>query len=368
MANNAKMFDPTVAIAAGINPKNGLPYKMSGGDPADLVNNIKKLLRVVDEQNAVNRYVWYNLPDSLNGQLLERILYYRGQGAFFYVQEIDKFFFLPYALSAPENSTGLDIYGRYTGITPLTFNGTYENGKMKDKAFIQGMIKKPVYEIADFEDVMLGDVMTEGCVLLSDYTNQISQTNISRQILNDPIIEAEAEAFPFARTALLANSGVKGMRVNDESAEANVKAGSRSITRAALSGDPWVPIVGNVEFQDLTSGGAANTEEYLLYMQSLDNFRLSMLGLKTGGIFQKKDHMLQDEQDMNNGITSLVYQDGLTIRQRFCNIVNSIWNLGIYCEASEIASGIDQNGDMTIEDRKDQSGQTGASDAPQEVA
>ena len=43
---------------------------------APLKANIKKMLRVNDEQIALNRYVWHNLPRGINGQLIERILYY----------------------------------------------------------------------------------------------------------------------------------------------------------------------------------------------------------------------------------------------------------------------------------------------------
>ncbi len=353
--NNAYMPDINTVISMGINPKTGLPYKM-GGDPVHLKEDIKRVLRVLDEQNALNRYTWYNLPSGLDGQLLERILYYKGQAAFFYMKENDTFYFLPYSLSAPEDSSGIDIYGRFTGITPLTFNGTFDD--KKDKPFIQGMIKLPKYEVILPEDLEIDD-LDKGCVLLSDYSKQLSQTNISRQILNDPILDAMSEAFPMARTALLANSGIKGMRVNDADQQAQVKAASRSITNAALTGDPWIPYVGNVEFQDMTNSGAPySPEDYLMYLQSLDNFRLGLYGLDNPGVFQKKDHMLQDEQDMNAGNNSLVYADGLVIRQRFCDIVNSIWGLGIWCDSSEIVSMVDNDGDGRIQNSQDNTGYT----------
>ena len=44
------------------------------------------------------------------------------------------------------------------------------------------------------------------------------------------------------------------MRVNSQDEYANVEAASRSINRAALEGKKWVPVVGNVDFQDLTNG------------------------------------------------------------------------------------------------------------------
>lgn len=43
-------------IAAGINPRTGLPYKL-GGNKKTLKEDVKKFLRLIDEQDAVNRYV-----------------------------------------------------------------------------------------------------------------------------------------------------------------------------------------------------------------------------------------------------------------------------------------------------------------------
>lgn len=355
--NNAKLYDFSPIIQAGIDPKTGLPIRMADTS-CGLKDNIKRTLRILDEQNAINRYVWYNLPNGLDGQLLERILYYKGQGMFFYMTTDESFYFLPYALDGT-----IDVYGRFKAVTPLPFNGTAQD---KEKAWIVGMTKKPVYDI--LYDLESGEnVFEEGCVLLSDYSKQISQTNIPRQILQDPILDAMAEAFPFARTSLIANSGVKGMRVNDEDQKATVKLASKSVTQAALNGDPWIPVVGNIEWQELTDGTALKSEEFLLYMQAMDNFRLSLYGLDNGGLFQKKSHMLEAEQQMNQGNVGLVYQDGLTLRQKFCDIVNSIWGLGIWCEASETVVGVDQNMDAEISDNQDQSGM-GAGEQPMEVS
>ena len=76
--NNAKIIDVNTLIQAGFDPKTGLPTKLDSEDKCLLKENIRKTLRVLDEQNAINRYKWYNLPSSLDGQLLERILYYKG--------------------------------------------------------------------------------------------------------------------------------------------------------------------------------------------------------------------------------------------------------------------------------------------------
>ena len=331
----ANLPDLNSLIAAGIDPKTGLPVKMdiSEGFKA----NNKKLLRILDEQDAVNSFTWYNLPSGLNSRLIERILYYKGQGAFFYMEATNEFYFLPYALDGT-----IDVYGRFKGITPLPFNGSASMTKDgKEKPWITGLTKKPVYDIK-LEELTYSD-LTDSCVLLKDYTEQISQTNISRQVLMDPLLDVMSECIPFMRTALVNGTGVRGMRVNDEDEQASVKYASMALNKAALSGEKYVPIIGKVEFQDLTDGTIAKAEEYLLAMQSLDNYRLSLHGLDNGGLFQKKSHVLESEQSMNQGKASLVLQDKLKNRQDFCDIVNSIWGLGIWCEISESVLGIDRD-------------------------
>ena len=330
-------------IQAGIDPKTGLPLK-ANNQPVYLTDNIKKQLRIVDEQDALNRYAWYNLPYGLNANLIERILYYRGQGIMFYMEADDRFYFLPYTLNG-----SIDVYGRYTAVTPLPFNGSTAADK-KERPWIEGLIKIPRY------DIMLDATPEEviaSCVILRDYSQQQSQTVLSRQVLNDPLLDIMAECIPMMRTALINSTGVKGMRVTNEDEESNVKAANLSIQRAAMTGEGWVPIVGKLDFQDLATGAIAKSEEFLLAMQSLDNYRLSLYGLDNGGLFQKRSHLLEAEQRMNNGNSGILLQDGLYQRQQFCDIINSWFGLQIYCEISETVNNIDNNGDFVIDGSSD---------------
>lgn len=355
--NNAFMQDLKAKIEAGINPFTNKPIRING-ETEHLKSDIKRQLRIVDEQDAINRFTWYNLPEGLNSRLLERVLYYRGQGIFFKLEE--KFYFLPYAL----NGT-IDVYGRYLGVSPLPFNGTSNDGE-PEKPWINGLIYDPVYEVAipeDFYDKSEEEItnfLNRSCVIIRDYTEQISQKSISRQILNDPLLGMMAECFPFMRTALLNSTGVNGMRVVSESDSQNVYAANSAIRKAALEGDKSVPIVGEVDFQELTSGNVSKAEEFLLAMQSMDNYRLSLFGLKTGGILQKKAHMLQSEQDTNAGNTGLVMRDSLQNRQDACNIINSIWGLDIWCEPSETVIEVDLNGDGLAGSNEDMGTNQGA--------
>lgn len=255
---------------------------------------------------------------------------------FFYMPTDNSFYFLPYALDGT-----IDVYGRFTGVTPLPFNGTTNDGK--EKPWIQGFTRKPLYGIK-YDEIKKGD-FEKYCVLLHDYSKQISQTVIPRQALQDPLLDTMSEMVPFMRTALMNSTGVKGMRVEDADAEANVKVAAAGVYDAAVSGKPWIPITGHVDFQELTDGTTVKAEDYMVALQGLDNLRLSMLGLDNGGIYEKKTVVTDSQMMMNYSPTSLVYQDGLTIRQNFCDVVNSLWGLGIWCEASESVLGIDKNMD-----------------------
>ena len=347
--NNAILPMLELFFQAGIDPKTKLPMKF--GSKVTTKENIKKFLRLIDEQDAVNRYVWYNLPANLTSQELERMLYYKGQLCFFYDKDLEEFYFMPYALDGT-----IDFYGRYNRIHPVPMTSGTDDAKEKEtkqykaQAEILSLKKlKCVYGIK--VDMPEEKDLFESCVLLHDYTKQLAQTIIPRVNVNDPILDVMADCIPFMRTSLLLGTGVRGLRVQDDDQAANAMLAGKSMEQAALTGNPFVPLIGQVDLQELTDGQLSKAEEYMLAMQSLDNLRLSGYGIDNGGLFEKKAHELQSEADLNGGPVGLVLQDGLSIRQNFCNIVNSLWGIGIWCEPAENIIGADIDGDGLTYDR-----------------
>lgn len=358
--NNAAIYDISTYLAAGIDPKTKLPIR-SG--VCGYKEAIKKNLRIIDEQDAVNRYVWYNLPANITSQELERMLYYKGQLAFFFSKADKKFYFMPYALNG-----GLDFYGRFTSIHPIPLAEGVTDEEKRATARLRNYLSTLrldcIYEV-EAEDLANPDLLTDSAVLIHDYTKQLSQTIIPRQQLQDGIIDIMSDCIPFMRTALLNSTGVLGMRVGNDDEANEVYRLSDFINKAALTGSKYIPIEGQMEFQELTGADVAKSEEFLLAMQALDNFRLSTYGIENGGLFEKKAHTLESEQAMNTGNTGIVYNDGLKIRQHFCDVVNSIWGdtiLGgkyLWCLPSEQAMGVDTSGDGIVMDEQDQSGSVG---------
>lgn len=305
--------------------------------------NIQRLLRIVDEQDAINRYKWYNLPCDLTSNEVERLLYYKGSLCFFYMEDSDKFYFMPYALEGT-----IDFYARYNTIHPLPFSSGGDDEKSnryKSQLSMLSQLKlKVIKQVVDESEVNY-KLLTKSAVILRDYTNQISQTNIARGILNAPIISMMSDYFPYLGTNLLLGTGISAIKVNSTDEKDEVKKAAMAVYSAALNKNPYVAMTGKLDFQELTGGARNRAEDYLMAFQSLDNFRLSTLGIANGGIFEKKAHILESENAINSSTVLSAFQDGLKLRQDFCNIVNSIWGLDIWCEPSEASLGMDQDGD-----------------------
>lgn len=323
-----------------MNPKTGLPLKMDSVD-CKMLENMKKLIRIQDEQDAINSFEWYNLPEGITGEELERLLYYRGQLCFFYFEPLDQFFFMPYALDGT-----IDFYGRFNSIHPVPIaHGTTneEKAAIKAQEDFLSTIKLKVQHDIKIDALKPEDL--KSAVILHDYTPQRGQTIIPRQQLQEAIIELESKIPCYLNTALKNSTGVLGMRVNDETAYSNVLAANDSMDDAAIQGKRFIPMISAAEFQDMSAGEVMKVEEYLESLQSIDNLRLGFHGIENGGLFQKKSHMLQSEQDMNMGKANSALQDRQWNRQHFCDIVNSITGLGIWCEPKENALGADMNMD-----------------------
>lgn len=304
-------------IAAGINPKTGLPLKISD---SDIKEGIRKCLRILDEQQAVNRYTWENIPARITSQELERLLYYKGQLCFFFHKELGKFYIMPYALDGT-----IDVYGRYNSIKPVPFSSgveEFESRKVQDDVLFSSLKLEVIYDEEDNpEDV------NNCAVIIHDYTKQISQSILPRSGLQEPIIDTEAECIPYMRTNLSIASGVKPCRVNNADEAKEMTEAGKKVKKCALNGEVLVPFEGAIENQEMFDGTPSKSEEFMLAHQALDNFRKSLIGCACGGVFEKKAHTLESEENLNKSINDLSLADGLKIRKHACDIINKFWKL-----------------------------------------
>lgn len=348
--NNAWLTNPQLLKIAGVirggvdksKLDKQVPFKESY-----IPECIKAQLKVVDQQDAVSAFQWKGLPPGVDQNMIQRILYQRGEGALFMRQ--GKFYFLPYIYDhRPDEQWVVDTYGRLTGIRPVAFLGP---AQIQKNTYLSDVHLKPIYDpltadqIAAIEDPV--KFITQAAVPVWDYTPQYSQNILPRNVLNEPIIDMMAECPALMRTALYNSTGVSGMRVESQNEYSKVYRASAAINHAALTGQKYVPIAGAVEFQQLTSGQVAKAEEFLLAMQSLDNYRLSLHGLENGGLYQKKAHMLESEHQDNQGSASTILEDRLWHRRRFCAICNIVFGLNMWCVLKNLQT---QGEDISVQD------------------
>lgn len=330
------MIDKYTYLAAGINTKTMRPIRDSANG-FELKDKCRTLLRIIDEQDFISRYKWFNIPINISGEELERLFYYKGQMIFFYFKEIGKFCVMPYAL----NGT-IDFYGRYNTVTPIPFFTGEDKGdkeKVKVSADLLALLGKKklnvIYEIQDEENVT-EDMLYNSAVIIRDYSLQLPQNIIPRAVLQEPILDLESDILPFVRTNLIMGSGVKGMRVPDADSKNEATDTSKALYRSALEGTPLAPFTSAVETQDVFGGNQrAKVDEFFIALQTIDNMRLKALGLDNGGLFEKKSHMLESEMSLNGNKVDGAYTDGLYNRQNAVNIINSIWGLGMWVEPKE---------------------------------
>lgn len=363
--NNACLPNLEPLMQFGINPKTGLPIKFDLDNPVALKENIRKQLRVQDEQMAVNKGKWYNIPCDITSQMLERMLYYKYKLCLFYCKDLEKFFILPFTLAAPEGN-GLDEYGRYQYIRPICFNGgaTEENKKKTPlEEYLSSLTLKVRYAPVLPDELTVED-FENSAVILFDYTPQFNTMDgIPRYNLQEPLLDVMAECIPYARTNMITSCGIKGLRVQDADEKADVYEANRGIKMGAMTGEAYVPIEGKMEFQELTDNNTGKVQDYFLVMQSLKNYQTSLYGLNSGGVFEKKAHELQGEAAANGGPDALIMQDYTSIRQNACNIANSIWNMGLWYEPSETQTMADMNGDGVLYDRNETGENSGMEDS-----
>ena len=315
----------------GIDPKTGLPLKMEN-NVSNLEMGMRMILNRLDSTQTITRFKYKNLPKGLSGDIIERTIYYRGKCCIFYEKTSERF----YALPCTMGKGGLDEYGRYRTAKPVLYQGGTFEDPDQDYEFINNLDLNVIYELPEEQEIDI-KMFDNSCVIVYDHTRELNaNNNIARAIEVQPLILAESEAYPFARTNIISNSGVRAFRVTDSSEAPRVDELGRKVTDSAKRGLPFLGVQGNLEFQDLTDGGSPmKSEEYLLYLQSLDNFRQGTIGVGDGAIFEKKAHMLNREAGMNGMCPGQILSDALNQRVEAFNILNAIYDQEIEIELSE---------------------------------
>lgn len=304
-----------------------------GNSKSNLMEEMRILLRLNDESDAIGRFNWLDIAEGIEmtSDDIERLLYFRGQLIFFYNENDNKYMITPFA------GSGIKFNGKFSKATPVPIALENEVDNYAEQKKLLGNTSLTIlYEIPTEKELAELGGKEKCCVIIRDYPPQLNSNSIiARYTINDPLLTIEAEIFPTARTARFLATGVKGLRINDESEVDNVNDANGKLEDAVLSGDAYIPITGKADFQDLQTGQATKGEDYMLALQTLENFRLSTYGIENGGLFNKKAHELESEESINAGPVEGRLVRSLNCREDAMKIARAVFGIKMRCVLSQ---------------------------------
>lgn len=336
------MYDTNALLEAGLpqNKKmlkygNAIDQNGNAVTPNLLNKNLSydSLFNIMREQNkieTIERYMWVNVPFGLTADIIERLLFYRGKGVFYFNDKVGKFQFLPFALNGV-----IDEYGRYTKCNTLPFTGvdTDEKKKKKTQSLVYENLEL-VYDLPYDEETFkkINQQKTFG-IVLNDSSLSISQQPIIRYNYVKPVLHMMATLMQIINTAMFGNADHNLLQIENEGELDSVKSQIEAINQDILQGNRFTPIVGKLPITPLKTTNSADLEGLFNTFNSLNNFLKSITGVANAGVFDKKAHLLQDEQKLNGSNADDIYYNGLRLRQEFCLMVQAYYQYPIWCES-----------------------------------
>lgn len=322
----------------------GIPVKpcRRGYSLDPIFDRIGDSLKDIDYQQYLTRFRWNNLPEGLDSELFERIMYFSGSAMFFYIKELDRFYFLPYGMSGEETETGIDFYGRFNRLKPYSFNGSTDgsgerkaNGKMsKADIYLSTQIRDNIKDIPFVSsEEEAKKIYENGAVICWDHTPGLAYWNNSRNRISQAYIKYMVKILIQTKSALINSSGFNlfaadGEQDNDiMQMQIDAINGDRELGQIAAVVSKSL---GNIE--NLQSNAPAAMQDFWASLQSADNLRLKSMGISNDGLQQKSQYQNIQEQSMDISDSMQVYYNAFLERVKFAAIVNSIWGLDIYPE------------------------------------
>ena len=332
-------FERTKA-ALNIPTKERKKYRFSR-DP--MFENIGKSLANVDYQQYITRFKWNNLPEGLDSELFEKIMYFSGSAMFFYIKELDRFYFLPYGMAGEKEQTGIDFYGRFNKLKPYSFNGSTDGsgeekptGKKMSAAdiYLSTQVRNNIKDIPFVKDEKEAkEIYENGAVICWDYTPGLNYWNVSRNRVSQAYINYLVKVLIQTKSALINASGFNLFATDSESANDLMQMQIDDINEAREEGQLAAVVsklLGKVE--NLQSNAPAAMADFWSSLQSVDNLRLKTMGIRNDGVQQKSQYQNIQEQSVDINDSLQVYWNSFMERIKFSAIVNSIWGLEIYPE------------------------------------
>jgi hypothetical protein len=319
------------------------------------VDRINKSLEIRYRQQFINRFIWTGLPNSIDSQQLERMLYYRGTVGLFYDKYNEDFVILPVTMQTNKNISAIDLMGRWNRAKPIPFNGGSEDIKKSQNISLELIGSKDIIKgvpiVNSYEEAI--ELIDDSCVLLNDYTPGNSENLLTRKNLDLPFLEGSIELLKMIRTASLNSTGVQWVKVNNE-AEANIMRQQFDVyDNLILNGTRYICVMSTSDIQEGATVSTTQMQEFWASWQSLDNLHMSCIGIANDGKPQKTSYQNIQEQALDNVGTNPVLLDSWLCRIKFCTIANALFGLQINCEILETGIANNQEKSNSVNDQRE---------------
>lgn len=300
-------------------------------------------IKNIDYQQYLSRFRWNNLPEGLDSELIERILYFSGSAMFFYIKELKRFYFLPYGMSGEGTQTGIDFYGRYNRIKPYSFNGSTDgsgektaSGKKQSQAdiYLSTQIRDNIKDIPFVKNEEEAKKIQEnGAVICWDVTPGLAYFVDSRNRISQSYVKYLIKVLIQTKSALINASGFNLFASDGEQENDLLQMQLDAINEAREDGQ-LSAVVSKLlgEILNIQSNSPNAISDFWTAYQSVDSLRLGSMGIRNDGVIQKSQYQNMQEQALDIDEAMQVYRNAFMERIKFAAIVNSIWGLGIYPE------------------------------------
>ena len=326
------------ALGIPVHGKNKYMYSI---DP--MFEKLGVSIKYIDYQQFLTRFKWNNLPEGMDSELIERILYFSGSAMFFYIKDLNRFYFLPYGMSGENTEVGIDFYGRFNRLKPYSFNGSTD-GSGEKKADGKRITRSDLYLSTQIRDNIKDIPMVEseeearkiyenGAVICWDMTPQLAYQVDSRNRISQSYVKYIVQILIQTKSALINSSGFNLFSTDTEAStdimQLQIDAINADREKGKLSA-----VVSNAlgKIENLQSNAPSAMGDFWNSLVSADNLRLKSMGIRNDGLVQKSQYQNIQEQSIDINDAMQVYWNAFMERVKFSAIVNSIWGLGIYPE------------------------------------
>ena len=319
-----------------------------------LFSKLGQSLKDMDYQQFLTRFRWVNLPEGLSSELLERILYFSGSAMFFYIKELNRFYFLPYGMSGEGTETGIDFYGQYNRLKPYSFNGSTDGSGELNAAgkklssqdlYLSTQIRDNIKDIPIVEtEEEARKIYENGAVVCFDRTPQLSYLIESRNRISQSYVKYLIKILIQTKSALINSNGFNLFSTDSESAADILQLQIDTINEDRENGKLAAVVsrnLGNIE--NIQSNAPTAITDFWNAFVAADNLRLKSLGIQNDGVIQKKQYQNMQETTLDVDAAMQIYMNSYLERIKFAAIVNSIWGLGIYPEPTLLMKNLSNN-------------------------